>query len=379
MRNSSFVRLVFFGWVAASLAATPLKAQEGLDFSVKGFVDTYHAVRTESPFDWMSSRTRVRGEFRMDKDGGGAYVSANLVYNALLKDLSGLQLREAYAYWGNHYWDIRVGKQIVTWGVADGLRVTDLISPMDYTEFLAQDYDDIRVPVGALRVRYSRESWSLEAIAVPRPEFFILPTDPANPWSVGILPAEIRPDPLLKNMEYGSRLCFFLGGVDFSLMALRTWSKMPELQADHIGYHRLTVIGGDLSIPFGAFVFRGEIADNIDDDGNHQGNALAGLDWYPGADWNLSAQFNHTFGAGEHNSLATLRISKTLLDNALTLSTFAYIDARDGGIFNRLSADWAATDQIHALLGYDYFHADIGMFVRYAHNSEVWIKLKYCF
>lgn len=374
-----FFNLSLLGVAAFCLSAVALPAQDGIHFSVKGFVDTYHAVRTESPVDWMSSRTRVRGEFRLEKDGGGAFVSANLVYNALLKDLSGFRLREAYAYWGNAHWDIRAGKQIVSWGVADGLRVTDLISPMDYTEFLAQDYDDIRVPVGALRVRYLHDSWSLEAIAVPVPEFFVLPTDAANPWSVGALPPEVRPELRLKNLEYGMRLSAFLGGVDFSLMALRTWSKMPELVEDHIGYHRLTVIGGDLSIPFGNFVFRGEIADNIDDGGHHQGNALAGLDWYPGADWNVSVQYNQTFGAGEHSKLATLRVSKALLNNSLTLSTFAYVDVRDGGVFNRFSVDWAATDQIHALLGYDFFHAEGGMFVRYARNSEVWIKLKYSF
>ena len=378
MKNA--LRSALLGAAAAFCAAVPLPAQDGLDVSVKGFVDTYHAFRTESPTDWMSSRTRVRGEVRIEKDGGGAFVSANLVYNALLKDLSGFQLREAYAYWGNPRWDIRAGKQIISWGVADGLRVTDLISPMDYTEFLAQDYDDIRVPVGALRVRYLHDTWSLEAVAVPVPEFFRLPVDPANPWSVGALPPEVRPDPVLKNMEYGTRLSFFLGGVDFSLMALRTWTKMPELQGDHIGYHRLTVLGGDISIPFGSFVFRGEAADNIDDDGHHQGSVLGGLDWYPGADWNLSVQFNHIWqGEGEPSSLATLRISKALLNNALTLSTFAYADVRDGGVFNRLSADWAATDQIHAILGYDYFYADKGMFARYAHNSEVWLKLKYNF
>ncbi len=55
-------------------------------------LDTYHAFRTEDPVDWMSSRTRARGEFRLKKDGGGMFVSANLVYNALLKDLSGFQL-----------------------------------------------------------------------------------------------------------------------------------------------------------------------------------------------------------------------------------------------------------------------------------------------
>lgn len=30
-------------------------------WQLKGFVDTYHAVRSEKPNDFMSSRTRVRG------------------------------------------------------------------------------------------------------------------------------------------------------------------------------------------------------------------------------------------------------------------------------------------------------------------------------
>ena len=73
----------------------------------------------------------------------------------------------------------------------------------------------------------------------------------------------------------------------------------------------------------------------------------------------------------------------------MTLSTFAYADVCEGGVFNRLSADWTFTDQIHALLGYDYFYADGGiydyfyadggMFLIYKDNSEVWVKLKYSF
>jgi len=375
---NSFLRMLVV--VAAVLfTAARLPAQDVLDVSVKGFVDTYHAVRTEAPGDWMSSRTRARGELRLEKEGGGVFLSSNLIYNAIVKDLSGFQIREAYAYWGNPNWDIRAGRQIITWGVADGLRVTDLISPMDYTEFLAQDYDDIRIPVGALRVRYLHNNWALEAVAVPVAEFFKLPTDPANPWCVGNLPPEVKPEPVLRNMEYGGRFSCFLGGIDFSLMTLRTWSKMPELTGDHLGYHRMTVIGGDISVPIGNFVLRGEIADNINDNGEHQLNALAGLDWYPGADWNFSVQYNQTTGNGQNQSLATIRASKALLNNSLTISTFAYADILDLGIFNRLSADWAFTDQIHVILGYDYFYAEGGMFAIYAHNSEAWLKLKYCF
>ncbi len=377
MRKS--LKHLFSGVVAVCCTAIPLPAQDGLDFSVKGFVDTYHALRTEAPWNWMSSRTRARGELRLEMGGGGVFLSGNLVYNAVVKNLSGFQLREAYTFWGNPHWDIRAGKQIITWGVADGLRVTDLISPMDYTEFLAQDYDDIRISVGAIRLRYLQDNWNLEVVAVPVPEFFKLPTDPSNPWSVGTLPPEVKPDVLARNMEYGARFSCYPGGVDFSLMVLRSWNKMPELYEDHLGYHRLTVIGGDISIPFGHFVFRGEAADYIDNQGAHQGSALAGLDWYPGNDWNLSAQFNQTFGAGEHSSLATLRISKALLNNSLTLSSFAYADVKDLGIFNRFSADWAATDQFHLILGYDYFYAKGGMFAIYARNSEAWLKLKYSF
>ncbi|MCR4582937.1 MAG: hypothetical protein K5764_05210 [Prevotella sp.] len=111
-------------------------------------------------------------------------------------------------------------------------------------------------------------------------------------------------------------------------------------------------------------------------------NALIGLDWYAGNDWFLSAQYAHKYVAwGEHRNtgLSTLRISKDLLHNTLALQTFAYIDVTNGGIFNRLSADYALNDQLHAILGFDFFHADSGMFAVYKKNSELWVKLKYSF
>ncbi len=55
------------------------------------------------------------------------------------------------------------------------------------------------------------------------------------------------------------------------------------------------------------------------------------------------------------------------------------MDVTNGGVFNRLSADYALNDQLHALVGYDYLHGDKGSFALYTHNSEVWIKLKYSF
>ena len=360
--------------------------EDSLRVGVKGFVDTYHAVRTESPNDWMSSRTRVRGEVTLEKGHTGAFVSANLVYNAILKDRTGFQLREAYAYYSDEHWDLRAGRQIIAWGVADGLRLTDIISPMDYTEFLAQDYDDIRIPVGGLRLRYSREKWCAEVVAVPVASFFELPTDNQNPWSVGPIPISDEPSHRFCNMEYGGRLSFFLSGIDFSLSALHTWNKQPVICGGMGQYRRMTMLGADCSIPAGQFVVRGEVAEYLDEAQPFgraaSTNALLGVDWYAGNDWSLSAQYAHKYvasGENRNSGLATFRISKDLLRNTLALQSFAYIDVTNGGIYNRLSADYAINDQLHATLGYDFFQADRGSFIVYDKNSEVFVKLKYSF
>lgn len=371
----------------------PASAQDedSLRVGVKGFVDTYHALRTESPNDWMSSRTRVRGEVTLEKGHTGAFVSANLVYNAILKDRTGFQLREAYAYYSDEHWDLRAGRQIIAWGVADGLRLTDIISPMDYTEFLAQDYDDIRIPVGGLRLRYSREKWCAELVVVPVSSFFELPTDDTNPWSVGPIPIGDEPSHRLCNMEYGGRLSFFLSGIDFSLSALHTWNKQPVICGGMGQYRRMTMLGADCSLPLGRFVLRGEVAEYLNEAQAAASqdvpraastNALLGIDWYAGNEWSLSAQYAHKYvssGERRNTGLATFRISKDLLRNTLALQSFAYIDVTNGGIYNRLSADYALNDQLHATLGYDYFHADRGSFTVYDNNSEVFLKLKYSF
>lgn len=382
--------MIHFLTILLLLCCVPCSAsaQDGdsLRVNVKGFVDTYHAVRSEQPNDWMSSRTRVRGEVTIEKGNTGAYVSANLIHNAILKDRSGFQLREAYAYYSDDHWDVRAGRQIITWGVADALRLTDIISPMDYTEFLAQDYDDIRIPVGALRLRYSREKWCFEAVAIPVSSFFELPTDDKNPWSVGPLPIGDEPNRRLSNMEYGGRLSFFLSGIDFSFSALHTWNKMPVF-CDGIGqYRRMTMLGADVSVPVGKFVVRGEVAEYLDEAQTFgraaSTNALLGIDWYAGNDWSLSAQYSHKYiasGDNRNSGLATFRISKELLHNTLALQSFAYVDVTNGGVYNRLSADYALNDQLHATIGYDYFHADRGMFTIYKKNSELFFKLKYSF
>lgn len=398
-----------------NLLPAPAQEEDGqMQVGFKGFIDTYHALRTASPNDWMSSRSRTRGELTLEKGEAGLFVSANAVYNSLSEKQNGFFLREAYLYYDKSGWDIRAGRQIVTWGVADAVRITDIVSPMDFTEFLAQDYDDIRIPVNALRLRYTRPQWSVETIVIPVSSFYELSTDSRNPWAVCLpgvnVPYTIdlgdTPQKHIKNMEYGGRIGACLSGVDFSVSALRTWNKMPVFHKTMLAdgsllckgdYRRMTMLGADLSVPAGKFVIRAEAARCFgeaqepvaekDVCRRNSTNVLAGIDWYAGDDWQVGVQYSHKYISGDmsdisacrNSGMATVRISKDMLRSTLSISTFAYIDVTNGGIYNRLCADYAVTDQIHTVLGFDFIRADKGQFAMYDRNSEVWMKMKYSF
>ena len=43
------------------------------------------------------------------------------------------------------------------------------------------------------------------------------------------------------------------------------------------------------------------------------------------------------------------------------------------------AAQYSINDQISITGGFDYFHANGGMFDMYKKNSEIWMKMKYSF
>ena len=386
---------------------------ENINFEFSGFADTYHAVRNREPYDFMSSRSRLRTEFEATKGKSYMFASLNSVYNRLDESQTKIELREAFFQYTNKSVDFKVGKQIVIWGVADGLRITDIISPMDYSEFLARDYDDIRIPVNAFRLKYIKPSYNFEMVFVPVSEFFVLPVDADNPWSITNayeIPYQVdmgnTPAKIFKNGEIGGRFSLYLSGIDFSVSALHTWNKMPVFNYEYsqnndtllldANYSRMDMLGMDFSLPVSKFVIRGEVAEyfnELQEIKNNEftkkstTNFLFGVDWYAGNDWTVMAQYYHrlindykrTMTSDKNTAYATLSVSKKLLRSMLKLSAYSYIDVINEASFTRFSADYSLTDQIHLMAGYDWFNGDKGMFSYYKDNSEYWVKAKFNF
>ena len=387
---------------AALLLATASTFAQDSPFQFNGFVDTYHAVQTEHPHDFTTSRTRLRAELRVDYENAYLFTSLNGVHNSILDDRTGIQLQEAYFNYQNDFVEFKAGRQIVVWGVADGLRVTDLISPVDYTEFMSSDYDDMRMAVDGFRIKYPGERMNAEVVYVGED----------NPWRPD-LPENASfdfpngPDAKFKNGDFGTRVSFFLSNLDFSISALHTHNQSPVTVAgydpvkDSIvihGIHEImTMIGGDMSMPIGEFVLRAEIAEyfgealgyanSLDYARKNTFNALGGIDWYAGDNWTFMVQYlhkyiadySHNLAAEKNSSEMTFRISKELLNNTLKLSLYGVFDIDNLGYYGRVSGDYAVTDQVMISLGYDHFGGKRGQLAGYDKNREVWAKAKYYF
>ena len=406
-RKGSVVALL-----SAALAVSAHAQEDELSLQLNGFEDSYHALQVERPHKIMSSRTRLRLEMRANYGEASLFSSVNLAYNSLIKEQSGAFLREAYFDYAGKYLEVKAGRQIVTWGVADGLRITDLISPMDYTEFMANDYDDIRVPVNAINLKYPGESFSAEVVFVPVPEYFVIPTNDGNPWQMPV-PNGVRmdlsgtPEKRIKNSEVGGRLRFFLENLDFSITALRTFNKSPvtvmkldpETKSALIKgvYKPMNVVGGDVSIPAGELVIRGEagfyfgepiaLRNACDFRLRKTFNGLVGLDWYAGGNWTFMFQYMHKIvmdyrdelGLEQNTSMLTARISKELLNNTLKLSVYGMFDVDNVGFYVRPAGDYLLNDQITLSLGADILGGRRGTFETYKKNTQIWVKGKFFF
>jgi hypothetical protein len=77
-------------------------------------------------------------------------------------------LRDLYMDYNNGPWFVRLGKQQVAWGQADGIAILDRVNPVDLTEYWLPDAVDIRIPVGMININYSPKTNSnLQLLIIP--------------------------------------------------------------------------------------------------------------------------------------------------------------------------------------------------------------------
>lgn len=77
-------------------------------------------------------------------------------------------LRDCYLDYTNGPWFLRLGKQQVAWGQADGITILDRVNPVDLTEYWLPDMVDIRIPLWMANINYAPKlNSNLQFLIIP--------------------------------------------------------------------------------------------------------------------------------------------------------------------------------------------------------------------
>jgi hypothetical protein len=295
------------------------------------------------------------------------------------------RLLEGFATLHLEHVDLRVGKQIVAWGRADGINPTDNLTPRDYLVLLPQEEDQ---RVGTLAVRldaYLARALSLEVFASPffEPDQFPLPT-------AGAVVATQQPRHSASNSEVGVRLNKVSGEFDWSLSYYHGYNLLPSASAAassfRLYYDHIDVAGADCARNFGRLGFRSEVAYTwpTDHEGVDPNSRQRRLFWVNGMDrtffenlnvnvqlfvrimprYEAPAELPDSMGrsAGAVNAIIggqeasvspglTFRVSNQWLNNALRAEVLSLANFRRGDHYLRPLLTYDVSDRMQALLG----------------------------
>lgn len=192
------------------------------------------------------------------------------IHNEDLGDRQAFQgrLLEAYANLYFRSVDVRLGKQIITWGRADALNPTDNLTPKDFTLLSAKDEEERRIGATALKVNYYRDLFTLSFIWLPlfNPSTISLAARPGF-----LLRQEKRDEGHPSDHGLAAKVDRTGGDMDWSVSYYYGRDVLPtglsvSPSETILQHNRLHVFGADFARPLGRYGIRGEAAYAITQD-----------------------------------------------------------------------------------------------------------------
>ena len=327
------------------------------------------------------------------------------------------ELREIYlegSPFGNL--DIKLGKQIVSWGVANSLRVVDVLNPTDDREFGMTDLEDIRLPINMTKLDYYIGDLKLEAVAVHEIKF-----NKSAPFGSDFNPStqkinEVIPESSAENTEYGLALIGTFSGWDTSLHWAQYFDDtahfkitkvtfipglgaVPTLEQRH---SRLTMGGATLSIPSGNFIWKAEAAKLqgmefalVTDKTFSRTDVLVGSEYSGWSDTSLTLEFGvqhlNDFDVKleespdsqlEDRIATTVSFMQDYFNQTLHLSLVGMMigkSGQDGGL-NRMSLEYDVMDAFSVTGGVMlYQYGENAYFQNLNENDRIFFEVRYSF
>ncbi len=379
-----------------------------------GYVRNYTGILLADDNDYAILQDTFN--LKIEHSRGKVAFKANPYINFFHNKERELDLRQSYMDIYLDTMDIRIGKQQIVWGKADGVFITDVISPKDLREYILPDFEEVRLGIQSLKVDYYIGYNTIEFVWVPDFTPTTMPDEDSiwnvRPESLNIEETKEVPSNF-NNSEVFIKFSAITSMIDFEIMAGSMWDDDPTMHIssrsiDTDGnpvltvtpeHHRLELAGGSFSTTLGGIVFRGEAAyyngkffssaDPALEDGvveKDYAHFLLGLDF---SLWGtkMSMQFieqqiqdyDEQIANDERTDTVTFLMSQDFLRETLKLELFSYIGMNDNGSLIRPKISYDLIDGFQILAGFNIFNGDSGSYGQYDDNDIIYSKIKYSF
>lgn len=382
------------GAMFAGAVVPPGNAAEGA-IDLAGYLENRSAHRVGGDPDVSELRNTVLVELERawNRWSAEAVIRARHETELEPKTEEELSLRELVLTYRGRSTTLRLGRQQVVWGKTDGLRLLDVVNPLDLREYVLDDFVDLRIPLWMASVEWFFGEQSLQVLVIPDLTFddfadpggeFFIPHDlPPSPVPVTVA-ATAEPASTPSTWEYGLRWAGRAGPWDLTANALYGWGDDPVLFRragpgpsaviePRIARRRTLGMSGD--VPLGPGILRLEATftpdayrDVATPDGLRRPERqellsyALGWDWLR-SNWLISPQvFQEIFIEPSpellderEQSFATLLLQRKLHQDRLTLRLFALhgLDSSEAWISPSLSYEWFG--RLEVALGADLF------------------------
>lgn len=328
--------------------------------------------------------------------------------------------------------DLRIGKQIYSWGRANTINITDNINHLNYFDFL--DIQDEKIGVISANAKFYYKKWTFQGIVTPvfststlpknnsawsrpQPNTINNPTNPEDLINVDytFMP-NIEPRKNTTSAQFAGKIDGKVKGIDFSVSYYSGYSNLPEFittenikTSDSITiasqeiYIPWDIIGFDFAMSIGSIGLRGEagyfhpkgkeakIANSDEDFFQYslgldymsfigQGNSSISIiaEWaneiVPSGFEYSSTSLNHLYqqafiGKLEYNYM-----------NIFKISTQSLYDIKNNGYYLQPKISYTPIDNLNITLLTDILDGDdTGFFGIYSDNDRFQCKIKYSF
>ena len=413
-----------FSLILALLYPVPPTSADGVDewleeheIDMYGFVDVrggawLNGDDIQHEKDVSLAELRFQLDVTRNFNWGNIKFKGDLVGDAVTEEIEG-ELRELNLFFSPlDYMDIKLGRQILTWGTGDLLFINDLF-PKDWESFfIGRDKEYLKVPNDAVKASLFFDLVNMDLVYIPVFNGSIyIDGSRASYWNP-ILGRIVGKDFIFDDQErnsfpddseYAARLYQNFGSIEMALYVYSGFWKTPEGLDPVTGkaiYPKLNEYGASARGPVLGGIGNLEVGyyDSRDDrEGtdpflrNSEWRLLAGyerelapeftggiqyyLEWMQDYDAYVSSAGQYV--KDEYRHLFTLRLTKLLLNQNLILSFFVYYSPSDEDGYLRLNSQYKLTDQWAAVAGGNIFFGaeDHTFFGQFNENNNLYAGL----